>query len=161
MRFYSWVSTYYTHSDLAQTTRDPALLDTAPLPYPALPSVLPATLDSSPLRPSRGPARSRGPRHFSTAYRLASRSSRRGACCWISIRVRIFLLWPVTYTVGQFDYYLRHVIPSTISTARYLSFFTSTAAFFPINSSSIYPLKLARTFPAIISTYMGSTGQWA
>jgi hypothetical protein len=44
-RFYSWVSTYYTHSDLARRTRDPALLDTAPLPYPAPPCARPATLD--------------------------------------------------------------------------------------------------------------------
>ena len=45
-RFYSWVSTYYTHSELARKTRDPALLDTAPLPYPAPPSSRPATLDA-------------------------------------------------------------------------------------------------------------------
>ena len=44
--FYSWVSTYYTHSDPARMTCDPALLDTAPLPYPAPPSVHPAMLDS-------------------------------------------------------------------------------------------------------------------
>lgn len=45
-RFYSWVSTYYTHSDLARKTRDPALLDTAPLLYPAPQCVRPATLDA-------------------------------------------------------------------------------------------------------------------
>ena len=46
-RFYSWVSTYYTHSDLARRTRDPALLDTAPLPYPAPACCArPATLDA-------------------------------------------------------------------------------------------------------------------
>ena len=45
-RLYSWVSTYYAHSDLTRTTRNPALLHTAPLPYPAPPSVRHATLDS-------------------------------------------------------------------------------------------------------------------
>ena len=45
-RFYSWVSTYYSLSDLTRTTRDPALLHTAPQPYPAPPSVRSATLDS-------------------------------------------------------------------------------------------------------------------
>jgi len=45
-RFHSWVSTYYTHSDLARKTRDPALLDTAPIPYPAPPCARPATLDA-------------------------------------------------------------------------------------------------------------------
>ncbi len=45
-RFYSWVSTYYTHSNLARRTRDPALLDTAPLPYPAPQCTRPATLDA-------------------------------------------------------------------------------------------------------------------
>ena len=45
-RFYSWVSTYYTHSDLARRTRDPALLDTAPLLYPAPQCTRPATLDA-------------------------------------------------------------------------------------------------------------------
>jgi hypothetical protein len=45
-RFYSWVSTYYTHSDLARRTRDPALLDIAPLPYPAPACARPATLDA-------------------------------------------------------------------------------------------------------------------
>lgn len=45
-RFYSWVSTYYTHSDLARKTRDPLLLDTTPPPYPAHPCARsPATLD--------------------------------------------------------------------------------------------------------------------
>ena len=45
-RFYSWVSAYYTHSDLARRTRDPALLDTTPLPYPAPPCARAATLDA-------------------------------------------------------------------------------------------------------------------
>ena len=45
-RFYSWVSTYYALSDLTRTTRDPALFDTASLPYPEPPSVRSATLDS-------------------------------------------------------------------------------------------------------------------
>src|SRR6266404_782867 len=45
-RFYSWVSTYYTHSDLARKTHNPALLDTTPLPYPAPPCVRHATLDA-------------------------------------------------------------------------------------------------------------------
>lgn len=45
-RFYSWVSTYYTHPDLARRTRDPTLLDTSPLLYPAPPCARPATLDA-------------------------------------------------------------------------------------------------------------------
>jgi len=45
-RFYSWVSTYYTHSDQARRMRDPTLLDTTPLPYPAPPCARPATLDA-------------------------------------------------------------------------------------------------------------------
>ena len=45
-RFYSWVSTYYTHSELARRTHNPAQLDTTPLPYPAPPCVRPATLDA-------------------------------------------------------------------------------------------------------------------
>jgi hypothetical protein len=44
-RFHSWVSTYYTHSNFARGTRDPALLDTTPIPYPAPPCDRPATLD--------------------------------------------------------------------------------------------------------------------
>jgi len=44
-RFHSWVSTYYTHSNLARRTRDPKLLDTSPLLYPAPQCVRPATLD--------------------------------------------------------------------------------------------------------------------
>ncbi|KAH9959281.1 hypothetical protein BC827DRAFT_524419 [Russula dissimulans] len=36
-RFYSWVSTYYTHSDLARRTHDPTLLDTTPMWYPTPP----------------------------------------------------------------------------------------------------------------------------
>ncbi|KAN0126498.1 Alpha/Beta hydrolase fold [Russula decolorans] len=44
-RFYSWVSTYYTHSNLARRTRDPKLLDTSPLRYPAPQCARPATLD--------------------------------------------------------------------------------------------------------------------
>ena len=47
-RFYSWVSTYYTHSELARRSHNPALLDTAPLPYPAPPCARPATLDAIP-----------------------------------------------------------------------------------------------------------------
>jgi len=45
-RFYSWVSTYYTHSNPARRTRDPTLLDTTPLPHPAPPCARPATLDA-------------------------------------------------------------------------------------------------------------------
>jgi len=45
-RFYSWMSAYYTHSNLARRTHDPSLLDTAPLPYPAPPCARPATLDA-------------------------------------------------------------------------------------------------------------------
>jgi hypothetical protein len=45
-RFHSWVSTYYTHSDLARKTRDPTLLDIIPIPYPAPPCIRPATLDA-------------------------------------------------------------------------------------------------------------------
>jgi hypothetical protein len=45
-RFYSWVSTYYTHSDLARRKRDPTLLDTSPLLYPAPQCARPATLDA-------------------------------------------------------------------------------------------------------------------
>jgi hypothetical protein len=45
-RFYSWVSTYYTHSNLARRTRDPTLLDTSPLLYPAPQCARPATLDA-------------------------------------------------------------------------------------------------------------------
>ncbi|KAH9972937.1 Alpha/Beta hydrolase protein [Lactifluus volemus] len=44
-RFYSWVSAYYTHSELARKTHDPALLDTTPPPYPPPPCAHPATLD--------------------------------------------------------------------------------------------------------------------
>lgn len=44
-RFYSWVSTYYTHSELARKTHNPAQLDTTPLSYPSPPCVRPATLD--------------------------------------------------------------------------------------------------------------------
>lgn len=45
-RFYSWVSTYYKHSELARKTHNPARLDTTPLPFPAPPCVRPATLDA-------------------------------------------------------------------------------------------------------------------
>jgi hypothetical protein len=41
-RFHSWVSTYYTHSNFARRARNPALLDTMPIPYPC---ARPATLD--------------------------------------------------------------------------------------------------------------------
>jgi hypothetical protein len=44
-RFHSWVSTYYTHSNLARRTRNPTLIDTTPIPYPAPPFARPATLD--------------------------------------------------------------------------------------------------------------------
>ena len=44
-RFHSWVSTYYTHSNFARRTRNPALLDTTPIPHPAPPCARPATLD--------------------------------------------------------------------------------------------------------------------
>jgi len=44
-RFYSWVSTYYTHSNFARRTRNPALLDTTPIPYPVPLCARPATLD--------------------------------------------------------------------------------------------------------------------
>lgn len=45
-RFHSWVSTYYTHSKFARRTRNIALLDTTPIPYPAPPCARPATLDA-------------------------------------------------------------------------------------------------------------------
>jgi hypothetical protein len=43
--FCSWVSTYHTHSNLARRTRNPTLLDTAPLLYPAPQCARSATLD--------------------------------------------------------------------------------------------------------------------
>ena len=43
--FYSWVSTYYMHLNFACRTRNPALLDTTPIPYPAPLCARPATLD--------------------------------------------------------------------------------------------------------------------
>ncbi|KAI0043485.1 hypothetical protein FA95DRAFT_1546320 [Auriscalpium vulgare] len=45
-RFFSWVSTYYTHPPAALDTHDPQLLDTSPLAYPPLPTDRPATLDN-------------------------------------------------------------------------------------------------------------------
>jgi hypothetical protein len=61
--FYSWVSTYYTHSNLTRRMRDPALLDIFPLPYPARPATLdtvaPAALEADswpgPNQPTRAP----------------------------------------------------------------------------------------------------------
>jgi hypothetical protein len=44
-RFHSWVSSYYTHSDRARRARNPALLDTSPIPYHVPTCARPATLD--------------------------------------------------------------------------------------------------------------------
>ena len=84
-RFYSWVSTYYTHSERARKTHNPAQLDTTPLSYFALlPCALRHSMRSHPtrLRPSHGPVLSRAPRRYHTACLSTSRSSRRVACCW-------------------------------------------------------------------------------
>jgi len=82
-RFYSWVLTCHTHSDLACQTRDPNSLDTTPLPYPALPLItLRLSTRSAPLRSrsSHGPTRSRALKDCSIASRrLGSLSSSRGA----------------------------------------------------------------------------------
>jgi hypothetical protein len=43
--FYSWVSTYNTHSDLSRQMHDQTLLDSTPVPYRAPPCTRPATLD--------------------------------------------------------------------------------------------------------------------
>ena len=72
-----------------RATRPYSILPLYHIPHPQLP--VPQRSARSPsrhLRPSRGPDRSRAPRHCSTAYRLASHSSRRGACCWTFIRMR-------------------------------------------------------------------------
>ena len=44
-RLHSWASTCYTHSNFARRTRNPTLIDTTPIPYPAPPFARPATLD--------------------------------------------------------------------------------------------------------------------
>ena len=65
-----------------RTTRPYSIPPRCHIPHPHLPVPQRSTrCPSRHLRPSHGPARSRAPRRCSTAYRLASRSSRRGACC--------------------------------------------------------------------------------
>jgi hypothetical protein len=44
-RFYSWISKYYIHPKRTRKARDPAELNTIPLPFPPPPCVHTATLD--------------------------------------------------------------------------------------------------------------------